>query len=75
MNHAVAKETPRGWKITKEKQSHKIDMVTSEWIGVHAGPRTGFAGAPGFGGTPEDVAWQAVGGCFGGGGRNGSVVW
>jgi phage terminase large subunit-like protein len=96
MNRAVAKETPRGWKITKEKQSHKIDiviamamaaiaavergqneprLVTSEWIGVHAGPRTGFAGAPGFGGTPEDVAWQAAGSCFGGGGRNGSVVW
>ena len=27
MNRAVAKETPRGWKITKEKQSHKIDIV------------------------------------------------
>ena len=27
MNRAVAKETPRGWKISKEKQSHKIDIV------------------------------------------------
>jgi phage terminase large subunit-like protein len=27
LNRAVAKETPRGWKITKEKQSHKIDVV------------------------------------------------
>jgi phage terminase large subunit-like protein len=29
MNRAVAKETPRGWKITKEKQSHKIDIVVA----------------------------------------------
>jgi phage terminase large subunit-like protein len=96
LNRAVAKETPRGWKITKEKISHKIDvviamamaalaavehgqhaprLVTSEWIGVHTAPRTGFAGAPGFGGTPEDIAWLAAGGRFGGGGRNGSVCW
>jgi phage terminase large subunit-like protein len=27
LNRAVAKETPRGWKITKEKQSHRIDIV------------------------------------------------
>jgi phage terminase large subunit-like protein len=27
MTRAVAVETPRGWKITKEKQSHKIDVV------------------------------------------------
>jgi phage terminase large subunit-like protein len=96
LNRAVAKETPCGWKITKEKISHKIDvviamamaalaavehgqhtprLVTSEWIGVHTAPRTGFTGAPGFGGTPEDIAWLAAGGRFGGGGRNGSVCW
>jgi hypothetical protein len=27
MTRAIAKETPRGWKITKEKTSHKIDVV------------------------------------------------
>jgi Phage Terminase len=29
VNRAVAVETPRGWKITKEKQSHKIDVVVA----------------------------------------------
>jgi phage terminase large subunit-like protein len=96
LNRAVAKETPRGWKITKEKVSHKIDvviamamaalaavergqneprLVTSEWIGVHTASRTGVSGAPGFGGTPEHIAWLAAGGRFGGGGRNGAVCW
>ena len=91
LNRAVAKETPRGWKITKEKQSHKIDiviamamaalaavergqnelrLVTSEWISVHTAPRIG-----GFGSTPEDVAWAAAGGRFGGRGSGGSVCW
>jgi phage terminase large subunit-like protein len=27
VNHAVAIETARGWRITKEKASHKIDLV------------------------------------------------
>jgi phage terminase large subunit-like protein len=27
LNHPVAKETSRGWKITKEKVAHKIDVV------------------------------------------------
>ena len=27
--HAVAVETPRGWRITKAKQSHKIDVVVA----------------------------------------------
>ena len=29
INRAIAKETPRGWKITKEKSSHKIDVVVA----------------------------------------------
>lgn len=29
IRHAVAKETPRGWKIGKEKASHKIDVVVA----------------------------------------------
>jgi hypothetical protein len=29
VNRAVAKETPRGWRIAKEKQSHKIDVVVA----------------------------------------------
>jgi hypothetical protein len=27
MSRAIAVETPRGWRISKEKQSHKIDVV------------------------------------------------
>jgi hypothetical protein len=55
----------------------KTEKVTPTWgnIGAFTAPRTGFAGAPGFGGTPEDIAWLAAGGCFGGGGRNRSVCW
>ena len=29
MSRAVAIETSRGWRITKEKQSHKIDVVVA----------------------------------------------
>jgi len=29
MSHTVAIETPRGWRITKEKQSYKIDVIVA----------------------------------------------
>ncbi len=29
VSHAVAVETPRGWKISKEKASHKVDFVVA----------------------------------------------
>jgi phage terminase large subunit-like protein len=29
VSRAVALETPRGWKITKEKSSHKVDVVVA----------------------------------------------
>ena len=29
ISRAIAKETPRGWRITKEKSSHKIDVVVA----------------------------------------------
>ena len=29
VSHAVAKETTRGWRVGKEKQSHKIDVVVA----------------------------------------------
>jgi hypothetical protein len=32
----VAKETPRGWKISKEKQSHKIDAVVALAMACYA---------------------------------------
>lgn len=36
ISRAVATETSRGWRITKEKQSHKIDVVVAMGIACHA---------------------------------------
>jgi hypothetical protein len=36
VQRAVAVETPRGWKISKEKQSHKIDVVVALAMACHA---------------------------------------
>lgn len=34
--HAVAKETARGWRIAKEKASHRIDVVVALAMAAHA---------------------------------------
>ena len=36
VSRAVAVESPRGWKISKEKQSHKIDIVIALAMACHA---------------------------------------
>jgi phage terminase large subunit-like protein len=36
ISRAIALETPRGWRITKEKQSHKIDVVVALAMAAHA---------------------------------------
>jgi phage terminase large subunit-like protein len=36
ISHAIAKETSRGWRIAKEKQSHKIDVVVALAMAAHA---------------------------------------
>ena len=36
ISRAVAVETPRGWKISKEKVSHKIDVVVALAMAAHA---------------------------------------
>ena len=36
VSRAVAIELPRGWRITKEKQSHKIDVVVAMAMACHA---------------------------------------
>jgi phage terminase large subunit-like protein len=36
ISRAVAVETPRGWKISKEKASHKIDVVVALAMACHA---------------------------------------
>lgn len=45
MNHAVALETPRGWRIAKDKASHRIDVIVAlaqaAFAAVHGG-QSGF---------------------------------
>ena len=36
VSRAVAIETSRGWRIAKEKQSHKIDVVVALGMAAHA---------------------------------------
>src|SRR5262249_6356451 len=36
ISRAIAIETGRGWRITKEKQSHKIDIVVALAMAAHA---------------------------------------
>ena len=36
ISRAVAIETPRGWRIGKDKQTHKIDIVIALAMAAHA---------------------------------------
>jgi phage terminase large subunit-like protein len=36
VSRAIARETPRGWKITKDKQAHKIDVVVALAMACYA---------------------------------------
>jgi hypothetical protein len=36
ISRAIAVETPRGWRITKEKASHKIDVIVALAMAAHA---------------------------------------
>jgi hypothetical protein len=36
ISRAVAVETPRGWRISKERQSHKIDVIVALAMACHA---------------------------------------
>jgi phage terminase large subunit-like protein len=36
VSQAIAKETPRGWQITKQKSSHKIDVVIALALSAYA---------------------------------------
>jgi phage terminase large subunit-like protein len=35
-SRAIAVETPRGWRIAKEKQTHKIDVIVALGMAAHA---------------------------------------
>jgi hypothetical protein len=46
VRHSVAVETPRGWRISKEKQSHKIDVVVALAMAARATVQGGIAHPP-----------------------------
>jgi hypothetical protein len=41
VSRAVAKESARGWRIAKERQSHKIDVVVALAMACHAAVQGG----------------------------------
>lgn len=45
-NRAIALETTRGWRIAKEKASHKIDVVVALAMAAHGTVHKGAGGAP-----------------------------
>jgi phage terminase large subunit-like protein len=51
-SRAVAKETPRGWKISKEQQSHKIDLIIALGLAAHAAVQSQSAST-----YPSDLSW------------------
>jgi hypothetical protein len=61
MSRAIAVETPRGWRITKDKQSHKIDVVIALAMAAHAAQQGSRVDEPTtyplptVGGTPRYV--------------------
>ncbi len=46
VSRAVAIETPRGWRIAKEKQSHKIDVVIALGMAALGAVQGGIANQP-----------------------------
>ena len=42
ISRAVAKQTPRGWRIAKEKATHKIDCVVALAMACHAAVDRGY---------------------------------
>jgi hypothetical protein len=68
IQRSIAVETPRGWRIAKDKSSHKIDVVVALGMAAHGAVQAGgssfdssyrwaVAGAPGFDGQGQ-VAQQ-----------------
>ncbi len=49
VSRAVAVETPRGWRIAKEKASHKIDVIVALAMAAHAAMQ-----------TPAPLVWRGV---------------
>lgn len=63
ISRAVAVETPRGWRITKQMQSHKIDVVISLAMAAHPtiqGQAEGCYNTNYKAWVGEDVDWQGL---------------
>ena len=65
ISRAVAIETPRGWRIGKDKQTHKIDVVVALAMACHAAVQRGpveddmvFVVPPIIAGTPRYIPGQ-----------------
>lgn len=54
-SRAVAVETPRGWRIAKERQSHRIDVIVALAMAAHAAVQD--AGKPAFDISVFDDTW------------------
>jgi hypothetical protein len=59
MSRTIAVEVPRGWRISKEKQSHKIDVVIPSrcrrWLPCAAQARAITIANTGRADTPSEV--------------------
>ena len=57
ISRCVAQENSRGWKISKDKQSHKIDVVVALMMAAQAAVQ-------GVGGSNFDTSWNWVNGNY-----------
>ena len=62
ISRAVAIETSRGWRITKDKQAHKIDVVIAlamaAYAAVQGQSETGYNST--YSGWNDDLDWQSL---------------
>jgi hypothetical protein len=61
ISRAVAVETPRGWKISKDKASHKIDVVVALAMAAHAAVQGSRVPAEPNIHVPFDLSHSALG--------------
>jgi hypothetical protein len=72
-SRAVAIESPRGWRIAKEKQSHKIDVIVALGMAAHAAVMVYEAPVPTFSVQSTAAAPSAIGGWASG--SNSAAAW
>jgi phage terminase large subunit-like protein len=60
ISRAVATETPRGWRITKHTQSHKIDVVIALAMAAHAAVQGQSESSYNINAWDDDKDWQGL---------------